>query len=1375
MLINLVLHANLQEDGSNERDQAIKQPGQAAKEDMLFELLRVKADKLDLSFVEKVITSPEGILRLCNTVSPGSAVSKEGGIVVDFDALNKVSFAIIGFYGSKKVVLSMLERLDLLAESLKQTAMEDDLQPGLYGILRGTSLYVFYWHQGSRMLEASREDPSCNFVRYLFDLCQSVYICLDEEDMYTELSLDTGAAKTSRHSLSKRTQRFELVTAEDSKHDVVVRDGFQISSPSSANVQAHLQKTHLDKLPSNLRSKLSEGSLTAALLTPIECLEGSTTSMVNYAEKVKLTKVPAIVKGWFSSYIVDVNDLPLEQLADLVKHSHIEGEEQYSALLHDHRTRNETYEECRGLAKRKTNQEKIVTNILSDLIRIYRRTYYAWEEMTLGTWTHEQLGKRVRLDSKSSSLDGMPRQHDDDGAQELLSIESSLCKAWTGYDCSELDTPTATYQLVFVGSSFLLVEDDDGTLDKAVYDVVEHHSSNEAGASGPIMMKENFEVVLRADGTKCIMCCFPIEGECPVGPLITSQRYHISLNKGEKPIYAQIRLIHEGTGARSNGLLKWIHSFGKDMIPHLAANGNLLCAVLKNSDHFDNSVISDIRLRLKDLATSKFPKVYYDQQFSASKLAQLVTKLADTRNGSSDGVDSSKSSDYEGQMDEDVLTAYKALYRKCCKDLTSKIMSNIVKREIMVAMEQACKSVWDQGRKALRKSLEKERDEFLVNIKDKLRSAPDSSKLKLSIIQFSVNEESSFRKTAKRIPYVESMLGDRVVTIRYELEQVKQENISWALSEFIPSKKDLDVLRMNKCHVVSQILTSETRLITLDSRKEEMWKVVVLSSGLVLVFVKSSDSELLSYLSPKVGSRVGDDPIHQFRRGFDLVAIDEVDCYMAMYDRGLGEVHFYKLHSSPNKWIPCASGTKLLLREHSGSQGLTTIMLRHGHKELVLLDDAKMVRVFQFNPQGHGKMKPKSISMQREVAKASITPNGSCLLLICRSEDSLDRAGLDLIVYDLESLSELKVVSLRYTISNTTFLDVANVRFESQLHLVLYDASSPSRGLCSRILDINSPSKGYVVQMETSRQEDVRNSIGSEPCAALVYIALVFQKYSTNPPLMESEKDLHLHIVLGAESTKIFQKRCRPFVEASLKKVEQVEGKKVPSRMQLVSVDHLPGYFEPHNLVDKIKHLDLAFGDWVRLLMCIAPIQICRAEKGRLRPLRNGLQIPQDADYSDAISLSRIIEFGFYDAILTHWPGVIKIISSMGKQSSGKSFLLNHLSGSVLDVAGGRCTDGVWMTVRTSGSCLYMLLDFEGLGSFDRSEQEDMLLSTVNAALSNVTIFNQKVCNLVLLGTRCVNRWSRGEVIPCEPPLLLCIAIRQMLSRLIMLCAHVGE
>jgi len=81
----------------------------------------------------------------------------------------------------------------------------------------------------------------------------------------------------------------------------------------------------------------------------------------------------------------------------------------------------------------------------------------------------------------------------------------------------------------------------------------------------------------------------------------------------------------------------------------------------------------------------------------------------------------------------------------------------------------------------------------------------------------------------------------------------------------------------------------------------------------------------------------------------------------------------------------------------------------------------------------------------------------------------------------------------------------------------------------------------------------------------------------------------------------------------------------------------------------------------------------------------------------------------------------------MGMQSTGKSFWLNHFAGTLFNVSGGRCTDGVWLSavvVEVEGrKCLLLALDFEGLGSFERSAQEDMLLSIFNAAISGLTVY----------------------------------------------------
>ena len=120
------------------------------------------------------------------------------------------------------------------------------------------------------------------------------------------------------------------------------------------------------------------------------------------------------------------------------------------------------------------------------------------------------------------------------------------------------------------------------------------------------------------------------------------------------------------------------------------------------------------------------------------------------------------------------------------------------------------------------------------------------------------------------------------------------------------------------------------------------------------------------------------------------------------------------------------------------------------------------------------------------------------------------------------------------------------------------------------------------------------------------------------------------------------------------------------------------------------------------------PIQIARAENNGLLALRYGFQMPLELSYTNILSLTNLITFGIYDTVLSNWEGEIIVISSMGKQSNGKSYLLNHLSRSLLDVAAGRCTDGVWMTVRAADKLMYVMLYFEGLGSFEQIEQEDM-------------------------------------------------------------------
>lgn len=207
--------------------------------------------------------------------------------------------------------------------------------------------------------------------------------------------------------------------------------------------------------------------------------------------------------------------------------------------------------------------------------------------------------------------------------------------------------------------------------------------------------------------------------------------------------------------------------------------------------------------------------------------------------------------------------------------------------------------------------------------------------------------------------------------------------------------------------------------------------------------------------------------------------------------------------------------------------------------------------------------------------------------------------------------------------------------------------------------------------------------------------------------------------------TKCNEDDCKNALKTLLQKLEKEKGKDFSNTEIRIDVK----IFEPWISGGSVDLTDLvtkAMGTWIRRFACLVPIQIAQAENNGLLVLKDGFQMPPELSYTDSLSLTNLITFGIYDIVLSNWEGEIMVISSMGKQSTGKSYLLNHLSGSLLDVAGGRCTDGVWMTVRAAEKRIYVMLDFEGLGSFERTEQEDMLLSVLKA-ISNLTIFNKKV------------------------------------------------
>ena len=76
----------------------------------------------------------------------------------------------------------------------------------------------------------------------------------------------------------------------------------------------------------------------------------------------------------------------------------------------------------------------------------------------------------------------------------------------------------------------------------------------------------------------------------------------------------------------------------------------------------------------------------------------------------------------------------------------------------------------------------------------------------------------------------------------------------------------------------------------------------------------------------------------------------------------------------------------------------------------------------------------------------------------------------------------------------------------------------------------------------------------------------------------------------------------------------------------------------------------------------MVPLQIARAENESFVILKDGLR-EDVADFTHLSELSGFISFGLYELILETNENPVVVISSMGKQSTGKSYMLNHLAG----------------------------------------------------------------------------------------------------------------
>ena len=112
----------------------------------------------------------------------------------------------------------ILKEMGVVDDLIHMQMEEEKLEPGLYvGVLKQV-IIVFYWHQGTHLKNASRKEVSCNFIRYVVDLCDDIYVCAEEYNLLEALAA-SFISTSHRH---KRTQRLKISHVQNSENDVRV-------------------------------------------------------------------------------------------------------------------------------------------------------------------------------------------------------------------------------------------------------------------------------------------------------------------------------------------------------------------------------------------------------------------------------------------------------------------------------------------------------------------------------------------------------------------------------------------------------------------------------------------------------------------------------------------------------------------------------------------------------------------------------------------------------------------------------------------------------------------------------------------------------------------------------------------------------------------------------------------------------------------------------------------------------------------------------------------------------------------------------------------------------------------------------------------------
>ncbi|KAG9308631.1 hypothetical protein JVU11DRAFT_11582 [Chiua virens] len=449
-----------------------------------------------------------------------------------------------------------------------------------------------------------------------------------------------------------------------------------------------------------------------------------------------------------------------------------------------------------------------------------------------------------------------------------------------------------------------------------------------------------------------------------------------------------------------------------------------------------------------------------------------------------------------------------------------------------------------------------------------------------------------------------------------------------------------------------------------------------------------------------------------------LLAFDESQAMLAVISCEKLQLHVF-VHDDSRGFT--ASGSTInLLPWYSEGTTIQKACFTSGSEELLLVDSRAIAGVFSLTTM---QFRPASLDLNRVPIDVHSSPDGSCFLVV--SSDGR------IVAYHWSTFGSNHGVPLPITDwAGNSKLAISSLVRRSSVYLLKLDLSAHT---CSSVaLDITRKITEFMFKAKDGRGALSRDAHLTAHNCLIDCHADVWTRFPVLPAVQRatiSSGDRHRPSFLFV--TDRDHTRYAAHISDMIETFERSSKKPTGDKLSMLYIsattfDTFIADFSPNGEWDGISLFKA--GEWVVEILCLIPIHLALARDNRFVPLKNGVY---SADVERSLlgaEINRIVDtisFGWYESIFQSYMSdkPVRVVSSMGEQSVGKSFTLNHLVDTSFAGSAMRTTEGVWMSVTPTKEALIVALDFEGVHSIERSAQEDTLLVLFNTAISNLVLF----------------------------------------------------